>query len=92
MVVIRDGEGVLRFKTRRDVLQERLADAHKKLQASPDDKQLQFLYGVALQEVAIEDAKERKKAEEGAAKGSGDGSGPGSLQLHQRPLKDEDLR
>jgi hypothetical protein len=82
MVFIRDSEGVLRQKTRMEALEERAADAEKKLAAAPDDKRLQFLAALAVKELFLE--REKVKALHALEGKSG--------SALEKPLKDEDLK
>lgn len=46
MRIFRDGEGVLRFETRMDVVQRRYAEANAKYLLDPESKQAKFELGV----------------------------------------------
>ena len=64
MTIIRDGEGVLRFQTRRDFLEQRVAVAQARLLLSPEDKRLQFDFAISRREL---DACLAKEGATGAA-------------------------
>lgn len=62
MTIFRDGEGVLRFQTRRDLLERRAAEAQARLQLEPEAKQLQYAYAIARRELELDMAKDAKTA------------------------------
>ena len=81
--LFRDSEGVLRFQTRRDELEQRTARAWVALQAEPNSPQARLAFGLAQHALEAEDA--RLRAAAGRAQAGGDSAA-------QLPLREEDLK
>lgn len=80
--LFRDSEGVLRFQTRRDVLEQRAAQAWLALQAEPDSPQARLAFGLAQH--ALDSEVSRLRVTVGGAM---DGSEAESIPVDEKDLK-----
>jgi hypothetical protein len=87
MRLFRDSEGVLRFQTRRDVLEQRAARAWAALQAAPDGAAEKLAFGLAQHALEVELARLRAAAAGGEAGAGGAGEAPGAPRLRDEDLK-----
>ena len=86
MRLFRDSEGVLRFQTRRDVLEQRAARAWEALQAAPDAPAARLAFGLAQHALDAEIARLREAA------AAGGGGAAAAAAAAAPPLRDEDLK